>query len=397
MIHFDALSLGPLLGMNAETQARFEADTRRARVAHLRLSVLGWLLFYDVYQLASAILMTGPQRPEVGVRLVLVTLVGLAIVAGFGVARAAVREALVLTAALGAVLLSFSLQWLADAPATPASAAEPLLTMVFATVLLLRFPQALVFTTLVVLVGTAGYAFQPGNSPLLAGALGLELLSAGGVALYANYQLQSAERRGYLREMAAAQRSEHLLRDNATLTHLTNIDPLTGVGNRRLFAEHLTRCMHDGLVPQVVGRSLVGLIMLDIDHFKRFNDHYGHLMGDACLREIAQVMNACLCPDRHLLVRYGGEEFAVLVQRTGLDELSALARTLCQAVRERRVTHHHREDGCAVVTVSAGIALASPAMPDLETFLVTAADAAMYDAKHQGRDGYVVSDLAVLV
>ena len=392
MIHFDAGSLGPLLGMNAEAQMRFEADTRVSRVAHLRLSVLGWLLFYDIFQLASALLMTGPERPEVGARLILVTLVGIAIVAGFGVARAGVREALVLSGALGAVLLCFALQWLADTPATPTSASEPLLTMVFATVLLLRFPQALIFTVLTVFVGAASYVLKPGNSPLMAFALGLELLSAACVSLYANHRIQAAFRRGYLREMSASQRTERLQRDNVSLAHLTHIDPLTGIGNRRQFAERMAGCMHE----DARGRPLVGLIMIDVDHFKRFNDHYGHLMGDACLRELAQVMKSCLCEERHLLVRYGGEEFAVLVPQTHLAELSALARSLCNAVRERRVTHHHREDGCAVVTVSAGIALASPSMPDLETFLVTAADAAMYDAKHQGRDGYVVSDLAVL-
>ncbi|SDD91632.1 sensor domain-containing diguanylate cyclase [Belnapia rosea] len=169
------------------------------------------------------------------------------------------------------------------------------------------------------------------------------------------------------------------------LATLARLDGLTGVANRRSFDEALGRawahCMQAGLP--------VSLILVDVDRFKAFNDHYGHQGGDGCLRVVAATVGATIRRAGDLVARYGGEEFVVLLPETDAEGAAAVAERLRMEVEALALPHAAcgREDG--VVTVSVGLATMRPAScrsargPEA---LVEAADQALYQAKQAGRN-----------
>jgi diguanylate cyclase (GGDEF)-like protein len=165
------------------------------------------------------------------------------------------------------------------------------------------------------------------------------------------------------------------------LDRLATTDDLTGICNRRRFSEFLGHEWNRAMRTH----STVALIMVDVDFFKRFNDTYGHLGGDDCLRRVAGVLQAVARRPGDLAARYGGEEFAVIL--TGTPEQSALA--LAESIRagvERLQIAHESSPAAAVVTVSVGVAMASPADGGTPELLIFTADEAMYRAKEQGRN-----------
>ncbi len=172
-----------------------------------------------------------------------------------------------------------------------------------------------------------------------------------------------------------------LKRKSDLLEQLVRIDGLTDICNRRGFDEVLDRewkrCRRHG--------APLALIMVDIDHFKVFNDTYGHADGDACLARVARTISLSLKRSTDLAARYGGEEFAVLLPETPLAAAREIAETIRRKVRDLGIAH-----ACAQshVTISLGAACLRPAENDAEGpgRLVRLADQALYQAKSQGRD-----------
>ena len=165
--------------------------------------------------------------------------------------------------------------------------------------------------------------------------------------------------------------------DHANL-RLANQDALTGAANRRAVLEALDRA----LATASRQRTPLALLMLDIDHFKRVNDQYGHLAGDQVLRHFVHVVRQRLrAPD--VLGRYGGEEFVVLLPGTGLAGAEQLAQQLCQAVQAAPCDWQGQR---IAVTVSVGIASAVEGHPPDAATLLHAADQALYRAKDNGRN-----------
>ncbi|MBI2381679.1 MAG: diguanylate cyclase [Gammaproteobacteria bacterium] len=179
------------------------------------------------------------------------------------------------------------------------------------------------------------------------------------------------------------------LRAASELRRLVRLDPLTQLANRRGLDEALNRVWQQA---QSGGLSL-SLIMLDIDHFKAYNDHYGHQQGDACLQRIAEVV-ADSVGMRHgaVAARYGGEEFMIVLPRTGEAEALGLAAALRAGVTQLKLAHAYSPTAPRV-TISLGVATrdfrACP-VPGTALYsvadLVAAADAALYRAKAAGRD-----------
>lgn len=165
------------------------------------------------------------------------------------------------------------------------------------------------------------------------------------------------------------------------LRSLVFIDGLTGVANRRRFDEALLsewrQCRRAG--------TPLALLMIDIDHFKRYNDHYGHPTGDACLQQVAAVLKAAMQRACDLVARYGGEEFVCLLP--GCDQAPALAKAQAlQAALAAQGIAHEASPTAAWVTLSIGVAVAQPQAGGSPAALVAAADAALYSAKHRGRN-----------
>lgn len=176
--------------------------------------------------------------------------------------------------------------------------------------------------------------------------------------------------------------NEHQLQEmNKKLQHLTVQDGLTGIGNRRMFdttlAQEWTRCMRS--------KSHLSLVMIDIDFFKEFNDFYGHLSGDNCLKMIAHTLSKTLKRSVDLCARYGGEEFALLLPDTNLAAASKIAEECCKQVLQLSITHPSSRIGNEV-TISAGVSSVAPTLSMQAKILVKSADQALYQAKNNGRN-----------
>lgn len=178
-----------------------------------------------------------------------------------------------------------------------------------------------------------------------------------------------------------------LRRQRQKLERLSRHDDLTGIANRRAWDEGLKR---EWSRMQRLGEPM-GLLMIDVDHFKRYNDTYGHPAGDQCLYRVAQAIQGAQLRDGDLVARYGGEEFACLLPHTDLQSTVAVARRIHQAVRDMALPHAS-SSGQAHVSVSIGAASATPRMRQSPQTLVTTADQRLYLAKAQGRNCVVGED-----
>ncbi|MDP3858525.1 MAG: diguanylate cyclase [Stagnimonas sp.] len=168
---------------------------------------------------------------------------------------------------------------------------------------------------------------------------------------------------------------------NSELERLTGEDALTGVANRRAFEDFLAGSWR---LAQRQGQPLA-LIMLDIDHFKRYNDHLGHPAGDDCLRRVAKAARQCLRRPADLFARYGGEEFVAVLGHTDLEQALRLAETLREAIHALALPHGAPGAG-PQVTASLGVAAVVPGAGTSREQLLAMADAALYQAKRDGRD-----------
>jgi diguanylate cyclase (GGDEF)-like protein len=177
-------------------------------------------------------------------------------------------------------------------------------------------------------------------------------------------------------------RREYLLRTRVDEMHLmARVDALTGVGNRREFSESL-----DGEVRAALrAHESLGMLMIDIDHFKTYNDHYGHPVGDQCLRDVAAVLRRVVRRPRDKLARYGGEEFVVLLPGTPLSGVVEVGREILEQVRRLALPHAANPAG-DVVTVSVGAASLEPRRTEDAAVLLRQADEALYAAKGAGRN-----------
>lgn len=186
------------------------------------------------------------------------------------------------------------------------------------------------------------------------------------------------------REAELVELSRKLEEANRQLLELSRTDALTGVANRRSFDDTLElecrRCRR--ATHKITGPESLSLLMIDVDHFKAYNDQYGHPSGDRVLARVAAAMKAALRRPSDFIARYGGEEFAVILPETPLDGALMVAERLRQAVAELEISHT-RSSAASHVTVSIGAAssIAPETLP-----LLLAADGALYEAKRAGRN-----------
>lgn len=158
------------------------------------------------------------------------------------------------------------------------------------------------------------------------------------------------------------------------------LDGLTGVANRRKFDEELERSWRQCLREQ----AALSLIMIDVDHFKRFNDRYGHLQGDTGLQAVAKALNDVIQRPYDLLARYGGEEFVCILPQTGDAEAVAIAERMHASVQALRLEHLDSAVD-QILTISLGVATIVPTAEFTSSALVAEADRQLYKAKQTGR------------
>lgn len=182
-----------------------------------------------------------------------------------------------------------------------------------------------------------------------------------------------------LEERQALQRS--LEASEAKYRALANADSLTGLANRRAFDARLDAEWRHALA---LHQPLAALL-IDVDHFKSYNDIHGHLNGDRCLRHIAEALAANLYRTTDIVARFGGEEFAVILPGTCIVEALSIAETLRQSVAAMRLPHSGNDCG-GIQTISIGTASTIPSAEDSPLSLMRSCDEALYVAKQQGRN-----------
>jgi diguanylate cyclase (GGDEF)-like protein len=195
-----------------------------------------------------------------------------------------------------------------------------------------------------------------------------------------------------LDDMAAklAAREEELKIANEHLEELASLDGLSGLANRRGFDRQLEREWRFA----AEHCKPIALMMVDIDHFKLFNDRYGHVAGDTCLRAVGETLSLVTLEEAALVARYGGEEFALLLPGLTIDRAAALAQEARKRVEDLLISHS--EAPCGHVTVSIGVDSVVPEKFQTAADLIEAADNALYAAKRRGRNTVAARTLALL-
>lgn len=174
---------------------------------------------------------------------------------------------------------------------------------------------------------------------------------------------------------------QKLAEANRTLQKLSSLDGLTGIANRRSFDEILKKEWNRA----VRAEKSIGLIMLDIDFFKLYNDHYGHQGGDDCLKKVAKGLESAIHRETDFLARYGGEEFSAVLPDTDLNGAVKVAEEMRLAIQNLKL-EHAKSKVADFVSISIGVSAIVPLQGMEPEALIAAADQALYRAKEDGRN-----------
>jgi diguanylate cyclase (GGDEF)-like protein len=170
---------------------------------------------------------------------------------------------------------------------------------------------------------------------------------------------------------------------NAKLELLSSLDGLTGLFNRRYFDDNLLKEWKQAIRDS----TSLSLLIVDIDYFKDYNDYYGHLEGDDCLRRVAQSLYEALLRPTDIVARYGGEEFTVILPNTGSEGAEKVAKRMMDSVARLDIVHK-TSSVAETVTISIGVSSILPTGKLAVTSLLDRADKALYQAKEEGRNTF---------
>lgn len=172
-----------------------------------------------------------------------------------------------------------------------------------------------------------------------------------------------------------------VLRLNKELKMMSLTDPLTNLNNHRSFQDHYYEMFRSACNQH----SEIGIIMMDLDKFKSFNDHYGHVAGDVCLSSVGAAI-ASAVPKKAIVCRYGGEEFIVLLDEKLCSEIATIGETIRKSVEDLKIPHIYSTSSSTVVTLSLGAYVGKPVNTDQPMQFIKQADIALYQSKEKGRN-----------
>lgn len=360
----------------ARLERLFEYETQIARSRHLVSVGLLWIAvgaIYSIVQAASTASVPNALGLEPFVRLVLITpvLIAVTFAVWWGV-RPFVRELLMMLVHILAPATMILIVAIRQGGEAGAQRGALTIVLLFITVVVrLRFWYAtaacLAIVTVQVLVAPMLGAPVPGNVPLV-----LVTIVA---TLTANYTLEREYRENYLHRVHARIQGARLAETVEKLHELTQADPLTGLANRRGLDKDLEDLRQRN--------EPFAVILVDIDAFKQFNDGYGHQVGDDCLRRVAAMLRASLRFTTDRIARVGGEEFAIVLPQTALEDARITAERMRNAVHGLRIPHAGSPSD-NVVTISVGVSVSAGASSPAEA--IDQADKALYRAKANGRN-----------
>jgi diguanylate cyclase (GGDEF)-like protein len=239
----------------------------------------------------------------------------------------------------------------------------------------LMFRQAL-FAAAVMLIAFAATAIAINlEFAMVLKSMAIMLLTSG-ITAFVYLDVEQSYRRNFL--------------EDALIGELVARDSLSGLMNRRAFDEHLLRVWQHALRDERV----IALLMIDIDHFKPYNDAFGHQAGDLALRSVARVLQGFGRRPLDLVARYGGEEFAVILYDLALPHIHDIAERLREAVQNLKIKQDAEFSIAQEITVSVGVGLAVPTIGRTPQGAIQLADEALYEAKQSGRNRVVVKGTA---
>lgn len=376
-------SLNFWLQFDARTEAQHERERGSLRRKHAFRSIIIGMVFYNLYNFTSALLMPDILWSAIAMRVAVVSPLTLGLAYMVLVVSPKLRELLLLSGMIGAFAIPVGLFWYSNAPWAVLTFGEFSLTLVFGNMLLaLRFGHAAIFSAVASAFAILAAMTKASLDPGLGIALSLQFLTAATFALLANYIAERRRCMDYLTAIMADERAHAATQETAALNVLSRTDPLTGLPNRRAW--------DDAVDAAFARHGTLAVMMLDIDHFKRFNDSHGHQAGDACLREVSAELAAVASQKGAFAARFGGEEFVVLLDDTTEFEAARLCQIILQRIKALGIAQPDRADGANVVTVSIGLALRQAGKPTTIADVIRRADFALYQAKQNGRNQFCV-------
>ena len=370
----------------APIEARFIQDSAAQRLLLIQISGIASVVFFAGVLAADLFMIPDQISLALALRVGMyapICLAGLWLLSRFDWPR--LREWGATGAGLLAAAISIVLSLSSHSPQALAHLVILNMVVIYAT-MIGRFWPMLVMCVLIAAGHMAAVLIKGELFSSLGMAMTLLLLSTMVFTLYGNYALEHSDRKVYLLDQREGALQAELAQTNDTLARSVRTDPLTGLPNRRHFDDFMGQVWAHS---QAQSTSMA-LLLIDIDHFKRYNDLKGHPAGDRCLHDVAETLGACVRKSGDLLARWGGEEFAVVMSNTSLESATVTAQRMVDAVRARAIPHGASPSG-SVLTVSIGVAALTPALSHTPENLVEQADAALYLAKLNGRDRAQVS------
>lgn len=336
--------------------------------------------------------------PDVAHTLIMVRLgVGIAFVALVELAARSTRSLTLihLTAATGIMVAAIG--WLI--PALQSSHQVTLSQfMVFGTIFVLganlffnfRFWLSALSSATVTIAFVYGLLVSLDISEVARAVLSLYFVSILVLSLYLSWQLSLERYNAFLHSIQAQIQEKVAIEKGQQLEKIAETDPLTGLRNRRAISQDFLNLTRNGLAEN----EQIGLILIDVDYFKRFNDSLGHHAGDECLIALARMFAQAADELGAVAGRHGGEEFVILSKVNSPARLRELTETFCRRVEELAIPHPDRGDDRHIVTISAGATMTRNDGCLELTILLQQADRALYSSKFAGRATYTIYDPA---
>ncbi|MBS0234465.1 MAG: diguanylate cyclase [Proteobacteria bacterium] len=366
----------PLLKFPQRLETAFEYEGSPDRCRQLALGGLFGILLYDLFLISDWLIAPDTFVTALWVRLGIVTPIALLLIASlFLNPPVAMREFLV---AAGGVILgagsSLYLMLISNGVHNDAQHQSIILILLFVTMIQrVRFWWSVPACLACFAIHAGGLAMLPGYPFEFQVSANTIFACAVVLTLFASYVLERETRMNYLLSL----RGRLQRRD---LDAKSRRDPLTGLPNRRSLDEAIEACDQ----PAAGGEELA-VILIDIDHFKAFNDTAGHQAGDVCLKRVAGIIQSELRDYADDIFRFGGEEFIVLLRGINLPIAVRISERIRRAVEDAAIPHPALAEG-EVVTVSLGVASAFLSREIRVGLVISAADAALYSAKRNGRN-----------
>ncbi len=362
-------------------ESRYQAESDEQSRAHNRVTMLGLIAVYDLFIIQEILAIPETVRLSVWLRFGLLTPAAAlwACLDWRGVMGRWNRAAVTALGVAPTLFASLEASLTVSPAALPNIQAIPLIQL-FVLTSRLSLIQAAIANSLACVSYITAILICPVVPMNFLPSMILSDLAIGIASMAYAVRVDRRERKVFLLVQQAEHRRAALAEQNTVLTELSQVDALTGLANRRAFDEALAARWTEALEK---GEPL-GLIMIDIDHFKRYNDHYGHQGGDDCLRRVAEAARAHMRRG-DLIARYGGEEFAVILPNAPPETVAAAAERIRAGVASMGLAHPALGPK-SVVTISLGGASRIPWLPHGGEHLVEEADRNLYTAKRTGKN-----------